>query len=53
MFGKLFGAKPEEKKAPTVDVSQTQEKLNDQIENIEMRKKKIENECADLKKDAI
>ena len=50
MFGKLFGAKPEVKTSAPVDVGKTQETLNDQIENIEMRKKKMENESADMKK---
>ena len=42
MFNKLFGAQQQNTK-PTVDVNATQEKLNGQIENIEMRMKKIEN----------
>ena len=46
-FGKLFGAK--KKAEPEIDASATQLKLQDQVENIEMRIKKIENGAKDLK----
>ena len=41
-FAKLFGAKKPE--APKVDAEQANAKINEQIENIEMRSKKIEND---------
>lgn len=50
MFGKLFGAKPPPVKE--VDVGAAAEKLRGQIENIEMRKKKVENEMAKYKAEA-
>ena len=42
MFGKLFGAKKEEPKQ--INVASTQERLNNQVENINMRIKKMEHE---------
>ena len=48
MFGKLFGAK-EQPKQPQVDVAGTKAKLDEQIENIEMRIKKIEKNMVDFK----
>ena len=45
MFGKLFGAKPAAaKKEAPVNIEGASEKLRNQIENIEMRKKKVEND---------
>ena len=41
MFSKLFGAKEPPKQQ--INVSSAKEKLENQIENIEMRIKKIEN----------
>ena len=51
MLGKLFGAKKPE--APKVDINATNEKLNAQIENIDIRTKKLEHQQAQLKSDAI
>ena len=52
MLGKLFGAsKPKE--APKVDINATNEKLNNQIENIDIRAKKLEHQQEQLRKDAI
>lgn len=53
MFGKLFGAKPEAPKQAKVDVTATNEKLSAQVENIEMRTKKIENDVLKFKQLAI
>ena len=52
MFGKLFGAK-EQPKQPQVDVAGTKAKLDEQIENIEMRIKKIEKNMVDFKQQAL
>ena len=43
MFATLFG-KETKKAAPVVNVTAANEKLNGQIENIEMRIKKLEND---------
>ena len=52
MFNKLFGAdKP--KGPPPVDVAAANEKLNGQVENIEMRIKKLENDQKSYKQAAI
>ena len=42
MFGKLFGAKPVE--APKANMNEAVDKLSGQLENIEMRIKKISND---------
>ena len=52
MFGKLFGAKPQTQK-PVVDIESSKQKLDTQIEHIELRIKKLENDEKDLKKQAI
>ena len=51
MFGKLFGAKPPPKQE--VDAGAAAEKLRGKIENIGMRKKKVENETAKFKAEAM
>ena len=55
MFGKLFGTggggKPQQQ-AP-VDAQATIKKMQDQIENIDMRIKKLENDSGMYKKQAI
>ena len=55
MFGKLFGSKADAKPqaAAPVDTSNTIGKMHGQIENIEMRIKKIENDASSYKKLAI
>ena len=44
MFATLFGADKKKTAAPVVNVTAANEKLNGQIENIEMRIKKLEND---------
>ena len=54
MFGKLFGSKADAKpQAPQVDTQATIQKMQGQIENIDMRIKKIENDANNYKKVAI
>ena len=50
-FGKLFGAK--KKPEAEIDAGATSAKLQEQVENIEMRIKKIENDAKDLKGQAL
>ena len=52
MFGKLFGAK-EQPKAPVVNVENSREKLDTQIDHIDMRLKKLENDQAEFRSQAI
>ena len=51
MFNKLFGAKKQEE-AP-VDIAQANTKIQEQVDNINMRIKKIENDSNQLKQQAI
>ena len=51
MFGKLFGssAAPKQQAQAPVDVQSTTKKMQDQIDNIEMRIKKLENDANSYK----
>ena len=51
VFNQLFGAK--KKPEAEVDAGVTQEKIREQVENIEMRIKKIENDSKALKAQAL
>jgi hypothetical protein len=54
MFASLFGAKKEAPKAKAApDIVGAQDKLQTQVENIDMRIKKIENDVGALKKQAV
>ena len=53
MFATLFGADKKKTAAPVVNVTAANEKLNGQIENIEMRIKKLENDQQAHKKLAV
>ena len=55
MFGKLFGSKADAKpaQAAPVDTQGTIQKMQGQIENIDMRIKKIENDANSYKKLAV
>ena len=55
MFGKLFGSKADAKPqaAAPVDTQNTIQKMQGQIENIDMRIKKIENDANNYKKIAV
>lgn len=55
MFGKLFGSKADAKpaQAAPVDTQGTIQKMQGQIENIDMRIKKIENDANNYKKIAV
>lgn len=50
MFGKLFGSSaPKKQAAAPVDAQATIQKMNAQIENIDMRIKKLENDAGSYK----
>ena len=49
MFGKSFGAEKGKKEEPKVDMHQANDQIKEQIENIEMRAKKIGNEMDNLR----
>jgi hypothetical protein len=55
MFGKLFGSKADAKPqaAAPVDTQATSQKMQTQIENIDMRIKKLENDATNYKKIAV
>ena len=53
MFSKLFGAEKKPAADAPVDINAAQQKLQDQVENINMRIKKIENDANDLKREAV
>ena len=53
MFASLFGAKKEAPKPKPVDVTGTLGKLSEQVENTELRIKKIEGDVTRLKAEAI
>ena len=41
MFGKLFGTEKKPAEAPKVDMHETNETLKNQVENLEMRARKV------------
>ena len=53
MFNTLFGAKQKPKAPPVVNVENTTENLQSKVEDIDMRLKKVENDIAKCKAEAL